>query len=81
MVDSIHRIGIKSPAAKVYKALSTVDGLAHWWTEDVEGDERPGGKIAFTFRSETGEIKGRMVMEILELIGEKMYDGVARKDL
>jgi hypothetical protein len=33
----------------------------------VEGDERIGRKIAFTFRSETGEIKGRIVMEVLEL--------------
>jgi len=67
MVDIIHRIGIKSPASTVYKALSTINGLANWWTEDVEGDELSGGKITFTFRSETGEIKGRMVMEILEL--------------
>ncbi len=71
MVDIIHRIGIKSPSNKVYKALSTIDGLAHWWTEDVEGDERIGGEIAFTFRSETGEIIGRMVMEVIELSPEK----------
>ena len=71
MVDIIHRIGIKSPAAQVYKALSTIEGLAHWWTEEVEGDEKVGGKIEFCFRSETGDIKGKMIMEVLELNPQK----------
>ncbi len=66
MADIIHRIGIKSGTAEVYKALSTIDGLAHWWTEEVAGDSSPGGKITFTFRSETGDIKGQMVMKVLE---------------
>ena len=67
MVDIIHRIGIKSPAAQVYKSISTVKGLANWWTEEVEGDERVGGKIKFRFRSDTGEIKGEMTMQVQEL--------------
>jgi uncharacterized protein YndB with AHSA1/START domain len=71
MVDIIHRIGIKSSAAKVYNALSTIQGLANWWTQEVEGDEQIGGKIQFTFRSATGEIKGKMVMEVQELNPEK----------
>jgi uncharacterized protein YndB with AHSA1/START domain len=71
MVNIIHRIGIRSSAAKVYKALSTIKGLANWWTEEVEGDEKIGGKIEFTFRSETGDIKGKMVMEVQELNPEK----------
>jgi len=71
MVNIIHRIGIKSSAGKVYKALSTIKGLANWWTEEVEGDEKIGGKIEFTFRSDTGDIKGKMVMEVQELNPEK----------
>jgi len=67
MVSIIHRIGIKSRSSQVYKALSTINGLAHWWTEEVEGDEQVGGKIKFTFRTETGEVKGQMVMEVKEL--------------
>ncbi|MEI9944566.1 MAG: SRPBCC domain-containing protein [Chitinophagaceae bacterium] len=67
MVDIIHRIGIKSTTANVYKALSTIEGLAHWWTKEVKGDEKIGGKITFTFRSGTGEIKGEMLMEVKEL--------------
>jgi uncharacterized protein YndB with AHSA1/START domain len=71
MVDIIHRIGVKSPATKLYKALSTIEGLASWWTDEVEGEEKIGGKIALTFRSETGDIKGKMIMEVQELNPQK----------
>jgi len=71
MVDIIHRIGIRSSASQVYKALSTIEGLAHWWTEETEADEQVGGKIEFTFRSSAGDIKGKMVMEVQELNPEK----------
>jgi uncharacterized protein YndB with AHSA1/START domain len=67
MADIIHRIGIKSSPAQVYKALSTIDGLARWWTTEAEGDGGIGGKIQFTFRSEKGEVKGSMTMEVQEL--------------
>ncbi len=71
MVDIIHRIGIRSSSKKVYKALSTIEGLSNWWTEEVEGDEKIGGKIEFTFRSETGDIKGQMVMQVAQLTPDK----------
>ena len=67
MVDILHRIGIKSPATQVYKALTSIEGLAHWWTEETLGDTKLGGKIEFSFRTTTGELKGKMVMEVLEL--------------
>jgi uncharacterized protein YndB with AHSA1/START domain len=67
VVDIIHRIGIKAPAAQVYNALTTLDGLAHWWTEEVSGDGRVGGKIEFRFRTKSGELLGGMVMEVQEL--------------
>jgi uncharacterized protein YndB with AHSA1/START domain len=66
MIDIIHRIGIKSPITQVYKALTSIEGLSHWWTEEVNGDEQPEGKIEFRFRSITGELKGSMVMEVAE---------------
>jgi len=71
MVDIIHRIGIRSSCKEVYKALSTIQGLSRWWTEEVQGDEKNGGKIEFTFRSETGDIKGQMVMQVTELTPDK----------
>ncbi len=71
MVDIIHRIGIKSPIGNVYKAISTTKGLANWWTEEVDGDERVGGKIRFRFQTKTGEELGKMVMEVQELNPDK----------
>ena len=67
MVDIIHRIGIKSPATQVYKALTSLEGLAHWWTVEVLGDAQLGGKIEFRFRSTAGELIGTMVMEVQDL--------------
>ena len=71
MVSIIHRIGIRSGSDKVYKAISTIEGLANWWTEEVEGDEHLGGKMKFTFRNKTGDVKGQMVMEVKELNPQK----------
>jgi len=71
MVDIIHRIGTKAPASQVYKAISTLEGLASWWTDEVRGDEKVGGKIEFTFRAESGDIKGQMLMEVQDLTPQK----------
>lgn len=71
MVDIIHRLGIKAPAARVYQAVATLDGLAHWWTDEVRGDGKPGGKIMFTFRSKTGDVLGSMTREVTKLDAAK----------
>ena len=49
MSDIKHRLTIKAQAQDVYKALSTIDGLAHWWTSTTTGDTKVGGKIDFRF--------------------------------
>ena len=67
MVHIIHRIGIKASSSQVYNALSTIKGLAGWWTENVEGDEQIGGKITFRFHAPSGEEIGAMIMEVREL--------------
>lgn len=67
MVNIIHRIGIRASAEKVYKALATIEGLSNWWTDETTGDEKIGGKIKFTFRTVTGDIKGEMQMEVKEM--------------
>jgi len=62
MVDILHRVGIKAPTPEmVYDALTTVDGLAGWWTEDVRGNGNPGGKLEFRFPP-----IGGFDMEVLE---------------
>ena len=58
MPDILHRVGIKSPADKVYRALTTRDGLASWWTDDTQVE---GNIIAFRF----GE-RGFIDMKVLD---------------
>jgi uncharacterized protein YndB with AHSA1/START domain len=67
MFNIVHRIGIKAPASNVYHALSTIEGLAGWWTRDVSGTSRVGECLTFTFRNPAGEEMGRFEMEVVEL--------------
>jgi uncharacterized protein YndB with AHSA1/START domain len=71
MFDIVHRIGIRAPAAHVYAALSTVDGLAGWWTEATRGDPQRGGVIAFRFHTESGDEIGGFDMDVQELVPEQ----------
>jgi len=56
MVNIAHHIGIKAFDFKVYSALSTMEGLSGWWTEEVEGDSKVGGNLTFSFRSKSREL-------------------------
>jgi uncharacterized protein YndB with AHSA1/START domain len=67
MADILHRIGIKAPVTEVYRALTTVAGLSRWWTEEVSGDTRVGGRIEFRFLTGSGDLLGAMEMEVQEL--------------
>lgn len=51
MPHIIHRIGIKTDAVTpVFEALTTIKGLAGWWTTDTSGEpEKKDGTIQFRF--------------------------------
>jgi uncharacterized protein YndB with AHSA1/START domain len=50
MVDILHRVGIKTTTPEpVYEALTTVTGLAGWWTENTSGSSDIGDVLAFRF--------------------------------
>jgi uncharacterized protein YndB with AHSA1/START domain len=50
MADILHRIGVRTPTPeKVYDALTTIDGLAGWWTTSTTGKTDAGGVIEFRF--------------------------------
>jgi len=66
MADILHRVGIKSSLDEVYKALTTREGLAGWWTEDTKGESEVGGVIQFRF-SEGGKDIGGFDMKVLDL--------------
>jgi len=68
MIDIIHRVGIKAPAAKVYNAVATVDGVAGWWTKETTGESKVGGVITVRFRDHGAETeKGRMDLDVVKL--------------
>lgn len=71
MINIIHRIGIKAPASKVYAALSTIEGLKGWWSQETVGISAPGGTIDFTFHTPDGELLGGIGMEVLALDPDK----------
>jgi uncharacterized protein YndB with AHSA1/START domain len=62
MVDILHRVGVRSATPeKVYDALTTVEGLAGWWTDDTKGNGDVGGVLEFRFP------EGGFDMEVTEL--------------
>lgn len=70
-MDIVHRVGIKAPAAQVYAALSTIDGVAGWWTTTTSGSSKVGGTIAFRFFTETGAEIGGFDMDVVELVPDE----------
>lgn len=49
MPDILHRVGINATPEKVFKALSSIDGLRHWWIVGTKGNAKKGGVIDFGF--------------------------------
>jgi uncharacterized protein YndB with AHSA1/START domain len=71
MADIIHRVGIKAPISDVYAAVSTVEGVAGWWTKQTTGVSKPGGTIDARFLKPSGEEMGAMTMEVTALEPDK----------
>ena len=60
MVDILHQVGVKDASADdAYRALTTLDGLSGWWTENTSGDPSLDGVIRFRF--EPGDIDMKVV--------------------
>ncbi|MFC8734513.1 SRPBCC domain-containing protein [Luteimicrobium sp. NPDC057192] len=75
MVDILQRVGVVAPRETVRAALTTIDGLAGWWTEDTVGDAAPGGEIRFTF--EPGSIAVRVLETAPDVVRWEVVDGPA----
>ena len=66
MVDILHRIGVRGgDPERVYDALTTVAGLAGWWTDDTSGEPEVGGVLRFRFP------QGGFDMEVVESVPAK----------
>ncbi len=44
-----HLFHINARRQNVFDALTTLNGLAGWWTTQTGGDPKPGGVIEFRF--------------------------------
>ncbi len=61
MPDILHKVGIKSSSPQhAYRALTTPEGLAGWWTDDTQGEGDAGGMLQFRFGA------GGFDMKVLE---------------
>lgn len=67
MADILHKIGFKSSTTDaVYKALTSLEGLKGWWTQDTQGQPgQVGGVIPFRFKLKDDE--GGFDMKVREL--------------
>jgi uncharacterized protein YndB with AHSA1/START domain len=66
MAEIIHRVGFKASADKVFRALSTIEGLAGWWTENTKDVSEVGKTITFQFHDPKGATIGKFEMEVLK---------------
>lgn len=66
MAEIKHRVGIKGPAAEIYRRLTTDDGLSTWWTTDTQGAGPVGAVIEFRFGG------GGPDFEVIELIPDQL---------
>ena len=49
MAAITHLFHIDAPREKVFLAVSTINGLQQWWTEQTSGSDKIGGVIEFRF--------------------------------
>ena len=62
MPDILHKVGIKSSSQNdVYRALTTLEGLSAWWTDNTQGESKVGAVLKFRFGA------GGFDMKVLEL--------------
>ncbi|OHV41577.1 MULTISPECIES: SRPBCC family protein [Pseudofrankia] len=54
MADILHRVGVVASREAVFRALTTREDLAGWWTEDTHGDGEAGGVLKFRFGAAGG---------------------------
>jgi uncharacterized protein YndB with AHSA1/START domain len=64
MPDILHRVGINAKPEKVFKALTTIEGLRHWRITITTGNAKKGGTIHFGFRKmKVVESKGNQLVK------------------
>lgn len=68
MPDIVHRIGIRAPASAVVDAVSTIGGIADWWTRGTSGSSGVGGSITVRFQGPSGDEIGVMRFQVTDVV-------------
>jgi uncharacterized protein YndB with AHSA1/START domain len=66
MPNILHRVGIETPAEKVYESLTQQKGLAGWWSTNTEASPEVGAIDKFRFGD-----RGLNDMKVMELVPAK----------
>lgn len=70
-----HLFHIAKPRQEVYSLVSTIDGLAGWWTTDTSGDSSLGGTIDFKFGQHGGFTMKVVAQETDKLVTWEVVTG------
>ena len=65
-----HLFHINAPRNDVFRQLTTIDGLAKWWTTQTSGSADPGGIIQFRFGDSGPDMKVKSIKENETVIWE-----------
>lgn len=57
MATIYHQVGINGSSEIIYEKLTSLEGLAGWWTHDTRGDCSIGNRIEFYFNDLCMEMK------------------------
>src|SRR5450631_330144 len=63
-----HEIHINALPNDVYRAVTDVNELAHWWTTDTRGESVVGGKLEFRFFGNLSAVMDVTTLKIDELV-------------
>lgn len=74
MAEINHLIGMRGMPSAVYAAISSIEGLKQWWTNDVTGSAEVGGTINFRF----GDM-GAQDMKVIDLKTDALVRWICTK--
>lgn len=67
MPEIRHKVNINAEPEKVFAKLTTLDGLAGWWTPATAGNTDVGGRLTFAFGPDYSKD-----MEVVKLVPDKL---------
>lgn len=70
MATIYHQVRMNAPAAKLYKAISTANGIASWWDKPTGTQAAVGSVLEFDPGAEHGVLR----MKVLELLPGKRVE-------